>query len=196
MAKVYFRYGPMSCGKSERLISEYNNYFFQGKDVIAFTSILDNRYSIGFIRSRNGMEIPAILISKDKNIYEIVKEESKKRKIYCVFIDEFQFFDRKHVFEVCDVADKLDIPVIVYGLLSDFRGEIFDSIKLLLAYADKKEELKTVCWFCNRKALFNMRIDENGNKVTEGEQICVGDINYIPVCRKCYINPPRKVKRK
>lgn len=110
---------------------------------------------------------------------------------FCVLVDEAQFLDKDHVLQLAKIVDELDIPVMGFGLKNDFQNELFEGSKYFLLYADKIEEMKTICWFCPRKAVMNLRIDENGKPVYTGEQIQIGgNDSYYPVCRKCHSNPP------
>ncbi len=181
MAQLYFRYSTMNAGKSIEVLKIANNYEEQGKRVLLFTHITDNRYGVGRITSRIGPSREAIAIDDSTNVFNAVETHLP---IQCVLVDEGQFLTRKHVLEFCRVADEHNIPVIIYGLRTDFQARLFPGSEALLCYADKIEEVKTVCWFCNRKALFNMRVN-NGKPVREGEQVLIGGNEaYVPVCRE------------
>jgi len=126
----------------------------------------------------------------DTNIYDYVNKMD--RKIYCVLIDEAQFLKKEHVLQLIKIVDELNIPVMAFGLKNDFRNELFEGSKYLLIYADKIEEMKTICWFCPHKATMNLRI-HNGKPVYEGEQVQIGgNESYYPVCRKHYFHPQLK----
>lgn len=182
MAKLYFRYGTMNSGKSIEVLRTAHNYEEQGKSVLLFTPMIDNRYGTGIVTSRIGMKKEAIVITDDMDMYAIVSEKMPR----CVLIDEAQFLSKQQIDQLTDICDMLDIPVIAYGLRSDFLGNLFEGSLQLFAVADKIEEVKTVCWYCDRKALMNMRC-KDGKPVFEGEQIQIGgNESYIPVCRKCY----------
>jgi len=184
MAKLFFRYSTMNAGKSIDLLRCNHNYLENNKKTLCFTSAKDNRYGEGKITSRIGISIDAILIHDNTNIYSIVKKESD---ISCVFIDEVQFLNKEQIFQLSDIVDELDIPVICYGLRSDYMLNAFESSKYLMAIADNLEEIKTICFECkSKKAIINSKI-LNGKILTEGEQVQIGgNETYKPLCRKCY----------
>lgn len=189
MAQLYFRYGAMNSGKSIEILKVAHNYEEQNKNVMIFTSALDNRDEVGFVSSRVGLRAPALPIYAETNLFDIVKSENQK--ISCVLIDEVQFLLREHIEQLTQIVDELNIPVMGFGLKNDFRNEWFEGSKYMLLYADKIEEMKTICWFCERKATMNLRITEEGTPVYSGEQIQIGgNDSYYPVCRKCHKNPP------
>ncbi|MEG1008712.1 MAG: thymidine kinase [Clostridia bacterium] len=182
MAKLYYRYSPMGAGKSIDLLKVAHNYEERGQKVVLLTAEIDNRYGVGKISTRIGLSREAYTFNNNMNLYEFIKNIGYIPD--CVLVDEAQFLSTKHVDELSDVVDYLDIPVICYGLRSDFRNELFDGSKRLLTIADKIEELKTIC-DCGKKAVINMRIVD-GKIVTKGEQIVIGESEYKSVCRKCY----------
>ncbi len=189
MAQLFFKYGAMNSGKSIEILKVAHNYEEQNKSVLIFTSAIDTRDEVGYVSSRIGFRRKAIPIYDDTNIFQIVKEYQPKP--YCVLVDEAQFLKKKHVLELADIVDKLNIPAMAFGLKNDFQNELFEGSKYLLLFADKIEEMKTICWFCERKATMNLRIDDNGKPVYSGEQIQIGgNDKYYPVCRKCHANPP------
>ena len=190
MAKLYFRYGTMNSGKSMDILKVKHNYEEQGKPVVLMTSGVDDRSGRGIIASRIGLERKVKPIMDDTNIYNYVNKMD--RKIYCVLIDEAQFLKKEHVLQLIKIVDELNIPVMAFGLKNDFRNELFEGSKYLLIYADKIEEMKTICWFCPHKATMNLRI-HNGKPVYEGEQVQIGgNESYYPVCRKHYFHPQLK----
>lgn len=187
MAQLYYRYASMNAGKSIEVLKIAHNYEEQGKRVMLFTSELDNRYGVGYVASRMGIKREAVTFNRDTNLREIIQEQADG--LNCVLIDEGQFLTEKQVLDLTQIVDYMSIPVIVYGLKNDFQNNLFEGSMALLIYADKIEEVKTVCWFCNKKATMNLRISD-GKPVYAGEQIQVGgNDDYIPVCRKCYGNP-------
>lgn len=187
MAQLFFRYGAMNSGKTIEILKVAHNYEEQGKEVIIFTSGLDDRDEIGFVSSRIGMKRPATPIFDETNIFEEVSKNDEK--ISCVLVDEAQFLSKDHVLQLTKIVDELKIPVMTFGLKNDFRNELFTGSKYLLLYADKIEEMKTICWFCNKKAIMNLRVNDN-NPVYEGNQIMIGGNEaYYPVCRKHYFKP-------
>jgi len=174
----------MNAGKSIDLIRTNHNYIENNKKTICFTSSKDNRYGKDKITSRIGLSIDAVSIYDETNLYNYVKNLTD---ISCVFVDESQFLSKRHVFQLSDIVDNLNIPVICYGLRSDFMLEPFEGSKYLMTLSDIVEEIKTICFECKiKKAIVNARI-LNGKIVTEGEQVQIGgnDI-YKPLCRKCY----------
>lgn len=190
MAQLFFKYGAMNSGKSIDILKVAHNYEEQGKPVVLMTSGVDDRSGRGIIASRIGLERKVKPIMGDTNIYDYVNKMD--RKIYCVLIDEAQFLKKEHVLQLIKIVDELNIPVMAFGLKNDFRNELFEGSKYLLIYADKIEEMKTICWFCPHKATMNLRI-HNGKPVYEGEQVQIGgNESYYPVCRKHYFHPQLK----
>lgn len=188
MAQLFFKYGAMNSGKSIEILKVAHNYEEQNKTVLIFTSGIDTRDKIGFVSSRIGFRREAIPIFDDTDIYKFVQDFDPKP--HCVLVDEVQFLKKEHVLELAKIVDELNIPVMGFGLKNDFQNELFDGSKYLLLYADKIEEMKTICWFCERKATMNLRVD-NGKPVYTGDQIQIGGHeSYYPVCRKCHANPP------
>lgn len=184
MAQLYFRYSTMNAGKSIEVLKIANNYEEQGKKVILFTHRIDDRYGVGRITSRIGVSREANVIDDGTDLFEIVERSAE---LNCVLIDEAQFVTRDHVRQMCRIADELGVPVIAYGLKTDFQARLFPGSEALLCFADKIEEVKTVCWFCNRKALFNLRVSD-GRPVREGEQVMIGgNESYLPVCRRHFM---------
>lgn len=183
MAKLYFNYAAMNAGKSTTLLQASFNYRERGMDTIEFTAKIDTRVEKGVIASRIGLSKAAHVFSGDTDLFEIVQRESAPMKAACVFLDEAQFLTSAQVMQLARVVDQLNIPVICYGLRTDFRGELFEGSARLLAIADEIRELKTICK-CGRKATMNLRIDADGNAVTSGEKIEIGgNDRYVPLCR-------------
>lgn len=175
----------MNAGKSIELIKVAYNYEERGKRVLVFTPSVDDRFGVGVIASRIGVTREAIAINDDTNILEVFMKESKKGSIDCVLVDECQFLKKHHVQELVEIVDSCDVPVLTYGLKNDFKNELFEGSYYLLVYADKIEEIKTICW-CGRKATMVARIVD-GKFVKTGEQIVVGGNDmYISLCRKHY----------
>lgn len=190
MAQLYFRYGAMNASKSIQLLTVAHNYEQSGKKVMVFTPAIDDRYGVGKVASRVGISRDAIPISNDTNILEIVENEPIKP--HCVLVDEGQFLNRDHVKQLIGIVDNLDIPVIVYGLLKNFKNELFEGSHYLLCEADKIEEIKTVCVFCNKKATHILKF-KDGKPVYTGETIEIGgEDTYSSVCRPHYYAPPQK----
>ena len=185
MAQLYFRYSTMNAGKSIELIKVAYNYEERGKRVLTLVPSADNRYGTGVITSRIGIQRQAIMVSQDSNILEIFMREREKDDIDCVLIDECQFLKKHHVQELVEIVDSFNVPVLAYGLKNDFRNEMFEGSYYMLIYADKIEEIKTICW-CGRKATMIARI-VNGEFVKRGEQVVIGGNDmYVSLCRKHY----------
>ena len=189
LAQLFFKYGAMNSGKSIDILKVAHNYEEPGKPVELLTSGVDTRAGRGIIASRIGLKRKVTPVMNDTNIYDLVKDKLAERKIYCVLIDEAQFLTKEHVLQLTKIVDELGIPVMTFGLKNDFRNELFEGSKYLLIYADKIEEMKTICWFCPHKATMNLRI-HNGKPVYEGDQVQIGgNESYYPVCRKHYFHP-------
>ncbi len=189
MAQLFFKYGAMNSGKTIELLKTAHNYEEQNKSVALFTPSVDNRDEIGVISSRiKGMRRKAIPVYKDTNIaVEYMKKYSVS--VDCVLVDEAQFLTRDHIIQLTKIVDYLHTPVIAFGLKNDFQNNLFEGSKNLLVYADKIEEIKTICWFCKRKATMNLRIN-NGKPIYDGDQIQIGgNESYYPVCRYHYFHP-------
>jgi len=173
----------MNAGKSTSLLQSDYNYRERGMETLLFTAGFDDRYGVGKITSRIGLQTDAIIFDKTFNFLEfIVSHLRTTTKLSCILVDEAHFLTKEHVRQLSDVSDFLGIPVLAYGIRTDFRGELFSGSEHLLAWADKLSEIKTVC-HCGRKAIMNLRIDENGKVVSEGEQVHIGH-DYVSVCRK------------
>lgn len=190
MAQFYFKYGAMNSGKTIEILKVAHNYEEQGKKVLLFTSALDTRAGQGMIASRIGLERKAKIIGNDTDVFADVKRiQEEQGTIHCVLVDEAQFLEKKHVYQLAQIVDELEIPVMAFGLKNDFRNEMFEGTKHLLLQADKIEEIKTICWFCEHKATMNLHYID-GKPVYDGEQIQIGGNEaYYPVCRKHYHHP-------
>ena len=185
MAKLYYRYSTMNAGKSIELIKVAYNYEERGKNVLTLIPSVDDRYGVGLITSRIGVQREALVVKDDTNILEIYLRENEKRKIDCVLIDECQFLKKHHVQELVEIVDSCNVPVLAYGLKNDFRNELFEGSYYMLIYADKIEEIKTICW-CGRKATMVARVVD-GQFVKQGEQVVIGGNDmYVSLCRKHY----------
>lgn len=185
MAQLYYRYSTMNAGKSIEVIKVAHNYEERGKRVLALVPGVDDRYGKGRITSRIGLSREATIVNDDTNILDIFMQENARKDIDCVVLDECQFLKKHHVEELIEIVDSFDIPVLAYGLKNDFKNELFEGSYYLLVYADKIEEIKTICW-CGRKATMVARVVD-GKFVKSGEQIMVGGNDmYISLCRKHY----------
>jgi thymidine kinase len=184
MAKVYFYYAAMNAGKSTVLLQSSYNYRERGMRTLLFTPAIDTRYGSGRIESRIGLRSGAISLSAVDNILARVRHEHAAQPVACVLVDEAQFLTADQAWQLSDVADALDIPVLCYGLRTDFQGKLFPGSAALLGIADDLTELKTIC-HCGRKATMNLRVDRDGRAVKEGAQVEIGgNDRYVAMCRR------------
>jgi len=185
MAKFYFYYSAMNAGKSTVLLQSAHNYNERGMDTLLFTPIIDDRFASGKVHSRIGLSADAIPFNAEFDLFAYTQSAIQQNsKIRCVLIDEAQFLTKHQVAQLVRVVDELDLPVLAYGLRSDFRGEPFEGSQYLLVWADNLVEIKTIC-HCGRKAIMNARIDGQGSIVRVGEQVQIGgNESYISLCRK------------
>ena len=198
MSQLFFRYGAMSSGKTIEILKVAHNYEAQGRKIALMTSGLDNRSGVGTVASRIGLHRKAIPITEDMNLFTYIEKMNShdladgKGKLACVLIDEAQFLKRHHVLECAKIVDEFNIPVMAFGLKNDFQNHLFEGSENLLIFADKIEEMKTICHYCGHKAIMNLRVN-NGKPVYEGEQVQIGgDESYYPVCRYHYFYPGNK----
>ena len=188
MAKLYFYYAAMNAGKSTSLLQADFNYRERGMETMLWTAAFDDRSGSGTIGSRIALSAPANTFDEDVDLFDAVGEELKKREVDCVLVDEAQFLSQRHVLQLCEVADKLGIPVLCYGLRTDFQAKLFPGSAALLALADSLIELKAVCE-CGRKATMNLRVDEEGFAVARGAQTEIGgNDRYVALCRKHFFD--------
>ena len=186
MAKLYFYYSSMNAGKSTALLQSNHNYRERGMNTLVFTPALDTRFGDGIVKSRIGIETQATSLAPDEDLLAHVRRETLQQQIHCVLIDEAQFLTRDQVFQLGEICDSLDIPVLAYGLRTDFQGELFEGSQYLLAWADNLNELKTVC-HCGKKATMVVRMNEDGTPVADGEQVEIGGNElYVSTCRRHY----------
>jgi thymidine kinase len=184
MAKLYFYYAAMNAGKSTTLLQADYNYRERGMETMLWTAAVDDRAGLGTIGSRIAISAPARTFDENVDLYDEIGEELKKRELDCILIDEAQFLTQRHVLQLCEIADQVGIPVLCYGLRTDFQAKLFPGSAALLALADKLIELKAVCE-CGRKAIMNLRVDEDGHAVSEGAQTEIGgNDRYIALCRR------------
>lgn len=185
MAKLYFYYSAMNAGKSTTLLQSSYNYHERGMKTVIFTPSVDDRYGKNTVTSRIGLQEKAIGFDQHLDFFKHTQQMLQSEPdLKCILIDEAQFLKKAQVEQLTRVADKLNVPILAYGLRSDFRGETFEGSQYLLAWAETLTEIKTIC-HCGRKATMNMRIDAQGNMVTQGNQIEIGgNDRYIAVCRK------------
>jgi thymidine kinase len=183
MAKLYFNYSTMNAGKSTTLLQSSFNYQERGMRPFLFTAALDDRYGVGKISSRIGLQAEASLFSAETDLLKVIEEELENQLIDCVMVDEAQFLTKGQVFQLSEITDKLKIPVLAYGLRTDFQGNLFEGSQYLLAWADELRELKTIC-HCGKKATMVIRVSEDGQPVREGAQKEIGgNDRYVALCR-------------
>jgi thymidine kinase len=184
MAKLYFYYSTMNAGKTTVLLQSAWNYLERGMRPLLLSPGIDDRAGKGVIRSRVGIEQPALAVDAGDDLFELVSGELESGNIHCVLTDESQFFTRDQVYQLSEVVDRLKIPVLAFGLRTDFQGELFEGSRYLLAWADELKELKTIC-HTGSKATMVVRVDENGYAVTDGAQVEIGgNDRYVPVSRR------------
>jgi len=183
MAKLFFRYAAMNAGKSTALLQVAHNYEERGHAVRLFTSQVDDRYGQGLITSRLGPQRAAEVFAPDTDFLAL---NAAQPGTACILVDEAQFLRKEQVWALHELAHLHNVPVICYGLRTDFQGELFGGSATLLALADEMDEMKTIC-DCGRKATMNMRVDASNRKVTEGAQVEIGgNARYRSVCGRCF----------
>jgi thymidine kinase len=183
---MYFYYSAMNAGKSTTLLQSSFNYQERGMNPLILTAALDDRYGVGKVSSRIGLQAEAQLFNAETDLFAEIKAINEQEKRHCILVDECQFLSKEQVYQLTEVVDKLHIPVLCYGLRTDFLGELFEGSRHLLAWADKLVELKTIC-HCGRKANMVIRTDEHGNAIAEGDQVAIGgNDRYVSVCRQHY----------
>lgn len=192
MAKLYFRYSSMAAGKTLDLLRVSHNYKERYGNVLRLTSVVDDRYGIGIIKSRAGLSDDAEVVRPETNIRDLCRDG-----IDCILVDEVQFLTKEHIDQLSDIVDYHKIPVICYGLRTDYRGIPFETSAYLLSIADTIEEIKTIC-HCGRKATFNARV-VNGEVVYKGEQIVIdkegSESTYVSLCRYHWKNGEHGLKK-
>jgi len=184
MAKLYFYYSSMNAGKSTALLQSSYNYRERGMRTLVLAPELDDRYGAGKVTSRIGLETAATTFASDEDLLRLITGKFNESELRCVLIDEAQFLTKEQVYQLGEVTDELNIPVLAYGLRTDFQGEPFEGSKYLLAWADNLKELKAIC-FCGGKATMVIRLAEDGNAITQGSQVEIGgNDRYVSMCRK------------
>ena len=185
MAKLYFRYGAMGSAKTLNLLAVRHNYELQGKRVVLMKPRRDDRFGADVVRSRAGLSYQADLLLDEDTEFAPGFFDG----LHCVLVDEGQFLSPRLVEALRQVTLEHDVPVIAYGLRTDFSTQMFPGSRRLMELADAIEEVKTTCMFCNRKAIFNLRHDGEGQAITDGPQVMIGaDARYSPVCHACYVS--------
>lgn len=183
MAKLYFNYSSMNAGKTTILLQSAHNYRERGLTPMLFTPKLDDRYGEGLIKSRIGLEARATIFTAEDDLFEATRAQLEDHNIHCVLVDEAQFLSREQVYQLSEIVDRLNIPVLCFGLRTDFQGELFEGSKYLLAWADQLTEIKTIC-HTGRKASMVVRVDDEGYALKEGAQVEIGgNERYVSVSR-------------
>lgn len=184
MAKLYFYYSTMNAGKSTTLLQSSFNYRERGMHTLLLTAAFDDRFGKGKVASRIGLSAEADLFREGDDLFERVAEHHAQQTIHCVLVDEAQFLSKAQVWQLGSVCDQLNIPVLCYGIRTDFQGELFAGSQWLLAWADVLEELKTIC-HCGSKATMVVRVDADGRAIREGSQVEIGgNDRYVSLCRR------------
>ena len=183
MAKLYFNYSSMNAGKTTVLLQSAHNYRERGMLPMLFTPKLDDRYGTGWIKSRIGLQAMATIFTAEDDLFEATRAQLEERNIHCVLVDEAQFLSRDQVYQLSEIVDRLNIPVLCFGLRTDFQGELFEGSKHLLAWADELTEIRTIC-HTGRKATMVVRVDDDGYALKEGAQVEIGgNERYVSVSR-------------
>ena len=184
MAKLYFYYSAMNAGKTTMLLQSAHNYHERGMRTLILTPRLDDRYGVGVVQSRIGLKSHALVFNSADDLMALVQANVQELgPISCLLVDEAQFLKKAQVWQLTDVVDKLDVPVLAYGLRTDFRGELFEGSQYLLAWCDSMVELKTIC-HTGRKATMVVRVDDAGHALTSGAQVEIGgNERYVSVSR-------------
>lgn len=183
MAKLYFHYAAMDAGKSTLLLQASYNYRDRGMTTMLFVAGHYRKGETGYISSRIGLESDAEIFRDGDNLFERVREHHEHTTIHCVFVDEAQFLEEEQVWQLARVADRLGIPVMCYGLRTDFQGKLFSGSKALLAIADELREVRTICR-CGRKATMVVRLGADGKVARQGAQVAIGKDVYVSLCRR------------
>ena len=184
VAKLYFYYSAMNAGKTTTLLQSSHNYAERGMTTLLLKPLIDDREGLNVIRSRVGLEAEAMNFEKEDNLLQTIEAQHKTKFLNCVLVDEAQFLTRDQVIQLGNVVDRLEIPVLCYGLRTDFLGELFEGSRSLLAWADELREIKTVC-HCGKKAIMTVRLNEEGKPLQAGEQIQIGgNESYVSMCRR------------
>jgi thymidine kinase len=183
MAKLYFYYSAMNAGKTTHLLQSSHNYRERGMTTLILSSSLDDRFGRGVVKSRIGIQSPSIIFNQSEDLFELVSQQDP---VDCILVDEAQFLSKAQVYQLTEIVDKLNVPVLAYGLRTDFQGELFEGSQYLLAWADELRELKTIC-HTGKKATMVVRIDESGKAIKTGAQIQIGgNERYVSVSRAEY----------
>jgi thymidine kinase len=183
MAKLYFSYSTMNAGKSTLLLQASYNYVERGMRTLLFTSSLYAEGDVGVISSRIGISAPAEMFNSEDDLFQRINDHVQESKVDCVFVDEAQFLTADQVWQLARVSDRLNIPVMCFGLRTDFQGKLFPGSSELLAVADELREIRTIC-HCGRKATMVVRRNTDGGVITEGNQVSIEKSVYVSLCRR------------
>lgn len=188
MAKLYFNYSSMNAGKSTVLLQASYNYVERGMHTLLMTAAVDDRAGVGRISSRIGLSAEADIFRAEDDLFEHIRKAHAAKPVDAVFVDEAQFLTEAQVWQLAQAADRIGMPVMCFGLRTDFQGQLFPGSKALLALADSLKEIKTICW-CGRKATMVARLDGAGRIVEEGEQVVIGgEESYVSLCRRHWVD--------
>jgi len=189
MAKLYFYYSAMNAGKTTTLLQSAHNYHERGMRTLIYTPRLDDRYGSGVVKSRIGLKATGKIFERADDLYMMTLTDiAEHGDLHCVLVDEAQFLTKAQVWQITDIVDALNIPVLAYGLRTDFQGELFEGSQYLLAWADSIQEIKTIC-HTGKKATMVIRIDENGRAISQGAQVEIGgNDRYVSVSRAEFKN--------
>jgi thymidine kinase len=188
MAKLYFNYSSMNAGKSTVLLQASYNYVERGMHTLLMTAAVDDRAGVGRISSRIGLSAEADIFRAEDDLFEHIRNAHAAKPVDAVFVDEAQFLTEAQVWQLAQAADRIGMPVMCFGLRTDFQGQLFPGSKALLALADSLKEIKTICW-CGRKATMVARLDGAGRIVEEGEQVVIGgEESYVSLCRRHWVD--------
>jgi len=194
LAKLYFNYAAMNAGKSTALLQASFNYRERGMKTVIFTAAIDRRAGEGVVASRIGLQETARAFDAETNLYRDIEIAVRDEAAACIFVDEAQFLSREQVMQLATAVDYLNVPILCFGLRTDFRGELFPGSERLLALADEIRELKTIC-HCGRKATMNLRIDASGAAISRGATIEIGgNERYAPLCRRHFYERLRETE--
>jgi len=184
LAKLYFYYSAMNAGKTTTLLQSAHNYHERGMRTLILTPKLDNRHGEGVVASRIGLKAQGTIFNREDDLHAMVEADAQAHgPLHCVLVDESQFLAKSQVWQLGEVVDRLGVPVLAYGLRTDFQGELFEGSQYLLAWADHLVEIKTIC-HTGRKATMVVRVDEQGRAITDGPQVQIGgNERYVSVSR-------------
>lgn len=187
MASLYFKYAAMNSGKTTQLLQAHYNYFERGMNPFAMTAQVDDRFGAGKITARIGLDLYAQTFDKATDLFSLIKKLHEEKAVDVFLIDEAQFLTRTQVEQCARIVDELNVPVMCYGLKTDFMGKLFEGSEALLCLADNLEEIKTICW-CGKKATHTARVTPKGEVVRAGAQIAIGGNDmYTSLCRKHFM---------